>query len=134
MKSTLAVIFAVFAAVASAAPTPTTTAADSTITTTVTVQLSNDATGANANKAVIADGTPLAIADLFAGTAVDNAGQIIATSVQLVQFIDNTFCVIKAGDDFVGVFNFEKTFADLDGNPDAAIPTDLNGTVLICEV
>jgi hypothetical protein len=124
MKSTFAAVLAVCAAAASAAPTYPT----------VTVQFSNDQTGANANVPVITDGTPYAVSTLFAGTAVDINGRIIATSAQLTQFVQGTFCVVKAGDTVIGNLNTDKTFADLDGNPNAAIPTDLTGTVLICEV
>ena len=129
MKS-FAAALALFAAVASAAPTII--ARDFP---TVTIQLSNDQSGANAAVPIVTDGTPTLIGSVFAGTSVDVNGEIIATSAQLTQFVQGTFCVIEnfAGT-VVAKLNTDSTFADLDGNPNAAVPTDVTGLAIICEV
>lgn len=127
MKSTFAVVLAFFAASLIAAPTGSSPA--------ITIQFANDISGRNADATLIADGNPNAVANLFAGSPIDNGGKIIATSAQLVNFPQGVFCVIKAFDGTVITnLNTDKTFADLDGNPNAAIPTVVSGDAIICEV
>jgi hypothetical protein len=124
MKPTLAVVSALLATAITAAP----------VTTTVTVQLANDFTGANADVPIIANGSPNAIATLFAGTSIDNDGQILATSAQLTQFVTGTSCVIEAGATVIGTLNTDQMFADLDATPNVDVPIDVTGDVIICEV
>jgi hypothetical protein len=125
MKFTIAAVFAVFATSILAAPATFPT---------VTIQFSNDQTGANADVKVTANGNPNAVSTLFAGTSINKGGRIIATSAQLTQFVQGTFCVVKAGNTVIANLNTDKTFADLDGNHNAAIPTDVTNDVIICEV
>ena len=125
MKSSFAVLVGLFAATISAAPA---------ITTTVTVQLTNDLTGASGTTTVVADGTERSISSLFGNSGIAVNGQVLATSAQLTAFPQGVFCIIQNAGQNVGIFNFKKTFADLDGNPDAAIPQNLSGAILNCQV
>jgi hypothetical protein len=56
----------------------------------ITFRIFNGQTGASAAASVPADGTWRHIADLFRGSAIDNDGDIIGTSVLLVKFSDST--------------------------------------------
>jgi hypothetical protein len=130
MQFTIATALAVLAAVATAAP-----ATQVRTLPTVTISFSNDQSGRNAAVPIVADGNPNLVGSLFAGSAIDVNGEIIATSAQLTQFVQGTFCVIEnfAGT-VVAKLNTDATFADLDGNPNAAVPTDVTGLTIICEV
>lgn len=121
----MAAVFALFASSILAAPVTFHT---------ITIQLSNDQTRANADLSVIADGNTNAVSALFAGTSIDNGGRIIATSAQLTQFVQGTSCVVETGNTVIAILNTDETFANLDGNPNAAIPTDVTNDVIVCEV
>lgn len=128
MKSTFAAALALFAAAASAAPAvprgfPT-----------VTIQFANDQTGHNANVAVVANGNQNYVSTLFAGTSIDINGRIIATSAQLTQFVQGTNCVVASGLTAIADLTTDHTFADLDGNPNAAVPTDVTGDTIVCHI
>ncbi|KAF2491666.1 hypothetical protein BU16DRAFT_621190 [Lophium mytilinum] len=128
MKSFAAIAFGLVAAV-SAIPTPAATqVAD------VTFSLTNDLTGANAAATIPGNGVDVPLVDLFLGTSVAPNGQILATSIQFVTLPPNVFsaCVFDLNGAAV-VINDKKTFADIDGNPYAAIPQILNGVTINCQ-
>ncbi|KAF3914290.1 hypothetical protein ABW20_dc0101587 [Dactylellina cionopaga] len=127
MKSTIAIFFSFFAAAITAAPTGTTFPS-------VTVSLSNDLSGANGIATIEANGVDRYISELFGNTPVGTGGYVVASSAQLTNFPQGVFCIIKKGDAPVGILNFMRTFADLDGNPNAAIPQNLDGAILNCQV
>lgn len=124
MQFTLAVVSAFLAASISAAPATFPT---------IRVQLANDFSGANTDVYVVANDAPNDISTLFAGSAVDLNGAIIATSVQLTQFVDNISCIITAGGADVATVTTDDTFSFFNGN-DKAVETNLTGDVLTCEV
>jgi len=131
MKSTLSLVFALFAASISAAPA----ASSKRDFPAITIQFANDMSGANADATLVANGTPNSVAHLFAGSSIDNGGEIIATSSQLVNFIQGLSCVVTGYQGTViASLSTDKTFADLDGNPNAAIPTVVSGDSITCEV
>ncbi|KAJ5184039.1 hypothetical protein N7492_001655 [Penicillium capsulatum] len=125
MKSVVA-ICAFLAASISAAPLETRHASQ------VTVALSNDQSGAYAGVPFAADHTDRSILSLFGSTSVGSSGSVIATSIQLTQFPTNINCVLKTDWITLAILTPEKTFADLDGNPDAAKPVDLSHAVINC--
>jgi hypothetical protein len=121
MKSVIIAALSFLAAFATANPTPPT----------VTLQLANDLSGANTNKVIVANGQRYDIANLFANTAVDVNGQILVNSAQLVASPPHVDCEI-ANDRLIAYFTQDKTFADLDGNDEAATPIPLNGAYVSC--
>ena len=128
MKTTFAAVLALYAASILGAPTAPTFPS-------ISIQFANDMTGANVDVAVVADGNPNAVATLFAGTSIDNGGEIIATSAQLVNFVQGTSCVIvNFQGTIIANLNTDKTYADLDGNPNAAVPQVVSGDVIVCDV
>lgn len=98
----------------------------------VTFSLSNDITGTNVPLAVLADGTPIRLGTAFAGTALDKAGIVTATSGQLVTLDATVFCVVDNGAGQVWRLNSQNTFVDLDG-VEGAVETNVNDFVLTCE-
>ncbi|KAK6515953.1 hypothetical protein TWF281_004544 [Arthrobotrys megalospora] len=127
MKSTIAIIFSVFATAIIAAPAGTTFPS-------VTVSLANDLSGANGHATIEANGQDRSISQLFKNTPVGTNGHVVASSAQLTNFPQGVFCIIKKGDAPIGILNFRRTFADLDGNPHTAIPQNLDGAILNCQV
>ena len=127
MKSFAAVVLGL-AAAASAIPAPKSTVAN------LTFSLTNDLTGANAAATIPGNGVDVPLEDLFVGTSVAPGGQILATSIQFVTLPPNVFsaCVFALNGRTV-VINDKKTFADIDGNPYAAIPQLLNGVTINCQ-
>jgi hypothetical protein len=130
MKS-ISLVIGVLTVFASAAPTSFTRARQFDE---VTVQLSNDLSGANAEVSIYADGTDEAIQNLFGSTVIAKGGKVLATSAQLVKFSNEVFCIIKKDERPIGVFNFRTTFAELDHKNGTAIPINLQGAVLNCQV
>ena len=100
----------------------------------LTVQLSNDKTGATGSATIQANGVDQSVVALFGNTPVGAGNHVVASSAQLTNFPQGVFCIIKQGETPVGILNFKKTFADLDGNPDVATPVNLDGAVLNCQV
>ena len=78
MKSTLALVFGLFAASIYAAPA----AVDARTGSDVTVSLINDQSGANAQVTISADGSDQSIKDLFGNTAIGATGNVLASSAQ----------------------------------------------------
>ncbi|USP77247.1 uncharacterized protein yc1106_04521 [Curvularia clavata] len=102
----------------------------------ITLRIFNDQTGRNADTTVSADGIAVSIPSRFAGSAIDNNGNIIGTSAQLVQFQDNTKCQLTNLNVPGWVIELDgraKNFADLDGDKSKAIPTWLNGFQFSCQ-
>ena len=122
MKSAIFAVCSFLAAFGTASPT----------TPSVTLQLANDLSGANNNQVILADGTTHAIADLFAGTSVDVNGQIYVSSAQLTAFPTHVQCAIFKAQSLVTVLTQDKTFADLDGNPNALTLVELDNAWVSC--
>jgi hypothetical protein len=60
----------------------------------IILRISNDQTGTSSDSfAVAADNVAHPVKELFAGTAIANAG-FVATSAQLTQFTDSTKCAL----------------------------------------
>jgi hypothetical protein len=135
MKTTFAIISALFvasSAIAAPAGGPQIPPATSQ---TVTVSFSNDQTGRNAPITAPLDGTVISISSYLANSPLYNNGQVAASSAYLVAFPQGAACAITAADGHIITnLNDQKTFVDLDGNPNAAIPVSLNGATLTCEI
>jgi len=103
-----------------------------TRTSSVTIQLANDQSGANSNAAVPLDGASHAISVLYAGSSIA-AGGFKVTSGQLNSFPQSFSCTVRndAGA-AVGTFTPDHTYLDLDGNPNAAVPTDFSTGTITC--
>jgi hypothetical protein len=127
MQFTLAIVAAIFASSITAAPTLEARNAVPSIT----VSITNDQTGASASATVPGDGIARNLTDLFGGSAIDQHGAIVGTSAQLTKFSDNTKCFFQNVNCIIN-FDGRKTFADLDGNKDIALPVYLNGFNLQC--
>lgn len=94
----------------------------------VTVQLANDQSGANWAATFAADGSVHSINALY-GSA------IWASSAQLVNFPQNIVCFFSdANWNVFADLTTQKTFVDLDGNPDVATPISLDGAFVYCHV
>lgn len=100
----------------------------------VTVALSNDQTGAYAGKTFLADNTDKSVQKLFGATSVGAGGHVQATSVQLTAFPENISCLVKNKGVTVATLTAQHTYADLDGNPNAATPVDLTYATVNCHV
>ncbi|KAK1141033.1 hypothetical protein N8T08_009606 [Aspergillus melleus] len=98
----------------------------------VTVSLANDQPGANAGVQFAADGTDRSIFALYGGTPVGAGGTVLASSAQLTAFPQTINCVIRNNGVPIATLTAQKTFADLDGNPNTAIPVNLNNGVINC--
>lgn len=98
----------------------------------VTFALSNDQSGANAGATFLADGTDKYFSGLFAGTSVDASGQVVASSGQLTAFPQSVNCVLKNNWAYVTTLTAQNTYIDLDGNPSASIPVNVNGGTINC--
>ena len=130
MKTTLAVILGLLATSISAAPSMKKARQTFSL---VTVQLANDQSGANAAVTIAADGTARSIDDLFGNSAVgSNGANVFASSAQLTAFQQDTACTITLNGAVIANLNPQQTFVDLDGNPNALTPIDLDGGVLTC--
>lgn len=125
MKSFTAVVFSLLAASVYAAPVEERALQ-------VTVALSNDQTGANAGVQFAADGTNKSIRTLYGGTSVGAGGIVRASSAQLTAFPQTINCVIRNNGVVIATLNAQRTFADLDGNPNAATPVNLNNGIINC--
>jgi hypothetical protein len=127
MKATTAVIAFAFALLGNsvfAAPfTP------EARTNTVTLQLSNDQSGHYADVPIPADGVQRTIESLYAGTPVASGTQILVTSAQLVQFQQDTTCVISQNPTLRVTLNAEKTWVSLEQG--AVI--DLESGYVVCQ-
>jgi hypothetical protein len=127
MQFTLAVVTAIFASIISAAPAlPARNAILS-----ITVSITNDQTGASGSATVPGDGIARNLTDLFGGSAIDQNGAIIGTSAQLTKFSENTKCFFQNVNWIIN-FDGKKTFVNLDGNKDVALPVYLNGFNVQC--
>ncbi|KAH8690841.1 hypothetical protein BGW36DRAFT_465683 [Talaromyces proteolyticus] len=128
MKSFIAVSVALLAASAAAMPARRDTD-------TVTFALSNDQTGHQASATIWADNTVSLFNSLFANSAIDSNGQILASSVQLTAFPQHVTCNINDAEGQVfASLSDTKTYFDLDGNPAAAIPVDVSSFSINCDV
>jgi hypothetical protein len=130
MKTTFAIISALFAASTTlAAPL----AAGAPAVQTATVSFNNDQSGRNAPIVAPLDGTVISISAALANSPLYVNGAVTATSAQFVAFPQGAACVINNNGAIV-TLNSQKTFVDLDGNPNAAVPVNLNGATLQCEL
>ncbi|KAF3042879.1 hypothetical protein E8E12_003039 [Didymella heteroderae] len=101
----------------------------------ITIRIFNDQTGANAEASVPADGIPHSVPDLFRGKAIDNKGDILGTSAQLVKFSDSTKCSLVNLNIRDWVFELDgraRNFVDLDEDTSKAVPVWLNGFTFQC--
>ncbi|PYH83594.1 hypothetical protein BO82DRAFT_400354 [Aspergillus uvarum CBS 121591] len=129
MKSFATIIASVLIAAVSAAPAPVDIEAR---VNSVTVSFANDQSGANAGVSIPGDGVTRSIQTLYGGTAVGSSGTVLASSAQLTNFSQWSSCNIVNGGKSIAYLNSQRTFADLDGNPNAVIPVDLNGATITC--
>ncbi|PLB46348.1 hypothetical protein P170DRAFT_362060 [Aspergillus steynii IBT 23096] len=125
MKSFTAIVFSLLAASVFAAPVEERALQ-------VTVSLANDQSGANAGVQFPADGNNRSIRTLYGNTPVGAGGTVLASSAQLTAFPQTINCVIRNNGAVIATLTAQRTFADLDGNPNAAIPVNLNGGVINC--
>ncbi|KIV98613.1 uncharacterized protein PV09_09605 [Verruconis gallopava] len=129
MKPTFASILAIFTATVSSLPTSQNAPAS---TQTATVSFSNDQTGAHAPVVAPLDGTIINLYNALTGTPVGVPVQVLASSVQLVQFPGTVNCVItNISGQVIGTLTAEHTYADLDGTS-SAIPVNLAGATMQC--
>ncbi|KAJ5757280.1 uncharacterized protein N7511_007462 [Penicillium nucicola] len=98
----------------------------------VTVALSNDQSGAYSGVAFLADGTDKSILSLFGSTSVGNGGIVKANAAQLTAFPQSISCVIKNNGAVIGTLTAQHTYADIDGNPNAVVPINLNNAQVNC--
>jgi hypothetical protein len=98
----------------------------------VTVALSNDQSGAYSGVAFLADDTEKSILSLFGSTSVGAGGTVKANAAQLTAFPQSINCVIKNNGAIIGTLTAQHTYADLDGNPNAAVPINLNNAKIRC--
>ncbi|KAL5410889.1 hypothetical protein PMIN06_002454 [Paraphaeosphaeria minitans] len=100
---------------------------------TLNFAVSNDVSGANVGSSILADGTALPFNHVFAGTALDRDGAIIATSMQSTSNGAGIFCIVTDGQGIqVGLLNEQSTFVDLDGQ-EGAVETDVGDFTILCE-
>lgn len=131
MKATF---FTLTTLLASALAGPALSTRQTTVPTSTTISLANDFTGANAPSAVDINAGPIPLGALFQGTALDQGGRIIATSAQLTTIIANVFCIVNNPVMTLNArLNDKITFADLDGNAGAAVPTDVTDFTIECQ-
>jgi hypothetical protein len=99
---------------------------------TFTFSVSNDITGTNIPRSVLADGGSYSFGSIFAGSNLVKNGRVIATSAQnLMPNGSGIECVINAAG--VGLrLDDQNTFAQLDGNYDAAVETDVTDFSIRC--
>lgn len=124
MKSILALV-AFFSASLSASPIKFTPPS-------VTVSVINGITGYSAQATVPADGTVFTVPDLFQNSDIDERGQILATSAQLIQFVEGVFCSFNR-DTTVVPLNPTTTFTILNAE-DVTSPALLNDVTFQCQV
>ncbi|RAH65271.1 uncharacterized protein BO66DRAFT_405727 [Aspergillus aculeatinus CBS 121060] len=129
MKSFTTIIASILIAAVSAAPAPVDIEAR---VNSVTVSLANDQSGANAGVPIPGDGVTRSIQTLYGGTSVGSSGKVLASSAQLTNFAQWSSCNIVNGGRSIAYLNSQRTFADLDGNPNAATPVDLSGATITC--
>ncbi|KAJ5097743.1 hypothetical protein N7456_008464 [Penicillium angulare] len=100
-----------------------------------TLALSNDLTRSYGSARVATDGLPHSIGVLFASTPINGGGgQFKASSAQLTVAPSGVTCVLENDGETIATLTEEATYADLDGNPDKAIPIDLSGGRITCTV
>jgi hypothetical protein len=121
MQSIIVLSLSLLASLASAAALPQTPSYQ-----TVTVQAANDFTGANADVVVPVNAQPQLVGTLFAGTAVDVNGAIIASSAQLVANFQNVACYIATPAAHVEL-NDRRTFVS-----DGGHPIDVSAATITC--
>ena len=100
----------------------------------ISVSVINDITGASAIATVVADGTVFPILELFGGSVLDQDGVVVASSAQLVAFVDNVFCSFNKGDLIIPINGKNFVFADLDGDKAVAKPRALNQFTFQCQI
>lgn len=98
----------------------------------VTVSVTNDITGHSAQATVPADGTVFNVASLFQNSNIDERGQILATSAQLIQFVGGVFCSFNR-DATIVPLNPTTTFTILNAE-DVTSPAVLNHVTFQCQI
>ncbi|KAL2821164.1 hypothetical protein BJX63DRAFT_379527 [Aspergillus granulosus] len=98
----------------------------------VTIALSNDQSGAYSTRYVAADGVTRRIYDLFRQTSVGSSGSVLASSTQLTAFPQSISCIIRNNGVTIATLTAQRTYADLDGNPNSLSVVNLNRAVLTC--
>ncbi|KAH7113252.1 hypothetical protein B0J11DRAFT_562232 [Dendryphion nanum] len=98
----------------------------------ITISLINDRTGANAQATVRGDGLARNIPDLFRGTAIDQNGQYLATSAQLIGFTEHTRCFFQNYNWIINLNGKDLTYVDIDGDKTKATPINMDGFNLQC--
>ncbi|KAJ5097842.1 hypothetical protein N7532_004843 [Penicillium argentinense] len=100
---------------------------------TVTLALSNDQSGAYSTAAFAADGLDKSISSLFGSKSVGSSGHVLASSAQLSQFPGTISCTLK-NNGAIFTLTAQSTYIDLDGNPGAATPVNLDNARVNCHV
>ncbi|CAO2650199.1 Nn.00g014910.m01.CDS01 [Neocucurbitaria sp. VM-36] len=101
-----------------------------------TFSLSNDITGANAARSVVVNGGPVTLGGLFTWSPLVKDGRVIATSAQNLNPVGGAVLCVFTDPATGKVFrlNDKVTFADLDGNDQAAVQTDVTDFTFQCEL
>ena len=93
---------------------------------TTTIQAANDQTGANADVVVPVNAVPQLVGALFAGTAVQQNGRIIASSAMLQANFQGVHCVLALPPVAV-TLNDQRTFVS-----DGGVPIDVTAATITC--
>ncbi|PSN59225.1 hypothetical protein BS50DRAFT_261378 [Corynespora cassiicola Philippines] len=101
----------------------------------ITVSLINEFAGTSGEATVPANGQFHDVPSLFGNSAIDENGQILASSANLTRFVDNVFCSFNKGDRIIAI-NSQTPSVDLDGNANVALlePILMNEFQLQCQV
>lgn len=100
----------------------------------VTVALSNDRTGAYAGETFLADNTDMCVQELFGSTAVSTDGQVQATAAQLTAYPQKISCSLRKSGIMIASLTTRHTYADLDWNPNIAVPVNLSNATISCAI
>lgn len=98
----------------------------------IVLSLTDDQSGRSAHATVPANGDIFTIPELFSGSILDHDGHIAASSAQLVQFVENTFCIFSNGQVIIPI-NDKRTFIQFDGSEPIAL-VQLNEVTFQCEI
>ncbi|KAH7082727.1 hypothetical protein BKA63DRAFT_136972 [Paraphoma chrysanthemicola] len=101
-----------------------------------TFSLANDMSGANAATSVQINAAPVTLGSIFPwATNLRKDGKLIATSAQNINpAVQNVFCIFTNPINGAVIrINDKITFADLDGNRDKAVETDVTNFTIQCQ-
>ncbi len=129
MKATIFASAAVLFTVALAAPTLKTRQDASTFT----LQLSDDMSGLTDSRPVAIDAGPINLGEHFPSSTLAPNGTLIATSaLNSSPGLPVTCTIVDPISGATFQLDQQLTYADLDGNPNQAIPTDITDFTIDC--